>query len=392
MMENIILRILFVLTNAVIFFGTIILNIMAIIYIRARRDKTSIAILVVNLAVADIIHAMGIIFFSSNLLTPSWIFGEFGCKFSLTIDVLCTVVIVYTVAALSVERYIDARSKLAAKFRLLITFISLLIIWTVGLLLPYPFIFYTYIYDQNNIINKNSTTLPILTCRSMLSERDLLIYEIILYIIAFIIPYSIIVLFSLKLLRFLHQWLNRKRQLTRLKLIKKRTRGVKLVLCIVLSFLICYTPFWIFKFSTSFLLDETIRRRPLLKHFLKYAHQLVVLLSHIEGILNPLFFIVLTEHFCLTFSKHRRKTLNYFGARPSLVSQTTGRKSSILNGKISTRRLTVTVANNEINGLLLSSPILFENNGKIHSNESTILTREGRSYVKHGFLSSREIV
>jgi hypothetical protein len=35
---------------------------------------------------------VGIIFFSSNLFTRSWIFGEFGCKFSLTIDVLCTVV------------------------------------------------------------------------------------------------------------------------------------------------------------------------------------------------------------------------------------------------------------------------------------------------------------
>lgn len=56
-MENVVLRILFVLTNAVIFVGTIVLNILAIIYIRSRRDKTSIAILVVNLAIADIIHA-----------------------------------------------------------------------------------------------------------------------------------------------------------------------------------------------------------------------------------------------------------------------------------------------------------------------------------------------
>jgi hypothetical protein len=110
-MNNTILRNLFVLTGAAIFVGTIILNLLAIIYIRSRRDKTSIAILVVNLAIADIIHAsmytnktisifnknifsclVGIIFFSSNLFTPSWVFGEFGCKFSLTIDVLCTVV------------------------------------------------------------------------------------------------------------------------------------------------------------------------------------------------------------------------------------------------------------------------------------------------------------
>jgi len=57
MMNNTILRSLFVLTSAAIFLGTIILNLLAIIYIRSRRDKTSIAILVVNLAIADIIHA-----------------------------------------------------------------------------------------------------------------------------------------------------------------------------------------------------------------------------------------------------------------------------------------------------------------------------------------------
>ncbi len=275
--------------------------------------------------------------------------------------------IVYTVAALSIERYIDARSKLTVKFRLLITFISLIAIWTVGLLLPFPFIFYTFLYDQSNTKPKNSTTIssPMLTCRSVLSERELLIYEIILYIVAFIIPYSIIVLFSLKLLRFLRRWLNRKQKLTRLSLTKKRTRGVKLVLCIVLSFLICYTPFWIFKFYTSFLVDETIRRRPLLRRFLTYAHQLVVLLSHIEGILNPLFFIVLTEHFCMTFSKHRKNTLNFLGTRSSLLARTGGRKSSAINGKSSQRRIITTAGNTDINDLLSSHPNLFEENEKI---------------------------
>ncbi len=54
---NNILRSIFVLTSAAIFLGTIILNLLAIVYIRSKRDKTSIAILVVNLAIADIIHA-----------------------------------------------------------------------------------------------------------------------------------------------------------------------------------------------------------------------------------------------------------------------------------------------------------------------------------------------
>jgi hypothetical protein len=45
-----------------------------------------------NLFFCASLFLVGIIFFSSNLFTRSWIYGAFGCKFSLTIDVLCTVV------------------------------------------------------------------------------------------------------------------------------------------------------------------------------------------------------------------------------------------------------------------------------------------------------------
>ncbi|CAF1574699.1 unnamed protein product, partial [Didymodactylos carnosus] len=87
----------------------------------------------------------GIIFFGSQMITRDWIFNEFGCKFSITIDILCTVVsnfqvIVYTVAALSVERYIDAKLSLTLnnKFRTIITITCIVLIWTMGLLMPLP--------------------------------------------------------------------------------------------------------------------------------------------------------------------------------------------------------------------------------------------------------------
>lgn len=56
-MQNNVLRAILVAINAVIFLGTIILNLLAIVYILSTRDKTTISILVVNLAIADIIHA-----------------------------------------------------------------------------------------------------------------------------------------------------------------------------------------------------------------------------------------------------------------------------------------------------------------------------------------------
>ncbi|CAF2964119.1 unnamed protein product [Rotaria sp. Silwood2] len=267
-----------------------------------------------------------------------------------------------TLAALSIERYIDARSILPAKFRTLITFGLLVLIWTLGLLLPYPFIFYTYLAETTNSIyinNKNSTT-TIYSCQSYLTEKELLVHEIILYVTAFIIPYSIIVLFSLKLLKFLRVWLKRKEKLTSTSITRKRTRGVKLVLCIVLSFLICFTPFWAFKFYTRFIVDENVVRRPLLQRILSYLHLLVVLINHFEGILNPLFFIVLTERFCLTFSKHRQRQKRLFGTRSSVVIFNGGKKSTK-----SSLTSTIPGKNIEINGLLLL------NNNQLEDNNQT---------------------
>jgi hypothetical protein len=176
--------------------------------------------------------------------------------------------------------------------------------------------------------------------------------------LAFIIPYSIIVLFSLKLLKFLRDWLKRKEKLTRTSVTRKRTRGVKLVLCIVLSFLICYTPFWAFKFYTRFLVDENVVRRPLLQRILSYIHLLVVLLNHIEGLLNPLFFIVLTERFCLTFSKHRERRSRLFGTTPSIIVLPQGKKPK----KLTKTTSIITAKNTELNELLLLNHNHLENN------------------------------
>lgn len=254
-------------------------------------------------------------------------------------------VIVYTVAALSIERYIDARSTFTAKFRRLITFISLILIWTLGLLLPIPFMFFTYL-EVTNTSNNSKHTGKMRSCQSHLSENELLIHEMVLYIIAFLIPYAIIVVFSLKLLKFLRDWLKRKEQLTRTSVSKKRTRGVKLVLCIVLSFLICYTPFWAFKFYTR-LADDSTSPKSLLRRVLYYIHLLVVLLNHFEGLLNPLFFIVLTERFCLTFSKHRQRHSRLFGLNPPILLSSRDKKP-----KKTTSMTSITMKNTEINGLL----------------------------------------
>jgi glycerol-3-phosphate acyltransferase PlsY len=188
-----------------------------------------------------------------------------------------------------------------ANFSSSIACILIGLIWSFGLLMPYPLFVYTYLFERSSL---NSTISSTFSCRSFLSEKELLIYEVILYIVTFVIPFWIIVMFSLKILC---QWLKYKETSTRSSLTKKKARVVKLCLHTLLSFLICYTPFWAFKFYTRFLFQDSIERYPLLSKFLSHAHLLVVLLIHVEDILNPLFFIILTKPFFLTLSKHRQR-------------------------------------------------------------------------------------
>jgi hypothetical protein len=56
-MQNTFVIAIFVTIIGLIFLGTVILNLLAIVYILSKQDKTTISMLVVNLAVADIIHA-----------------------------------------------------------------------------------------------------------------------------------------------------------------------------------------------------------------------------------------------------------------------------------------------------------------------------------------------
>lgn len=208
--------------------------------------------------------------------------------------------------------------------------------------------------NDSRSINQTSAR-NLLTCRSRLSENLLVIYEIVLYIVAFLIPYSIIVVFSLKLLKFLRDWLRKKEKLTCRRATRRRTRGVKLVLCIVLSFLVCYTPFWAFKFYTSFLVDDTIQARPKLQRFLSYVHQLVVLLSYVEGILNPLFFIVLTERFSVTLSKQRSKHLTCLRAERNSIEIQRQKRT-----QMTPRTTSTNIEKTSNNGFFLVSHQVFE--------------------------------
>jgi len=109
---------------AILFIFGIILNIISIIAILKNNKLEIISILILNLTLADIIYLTGIPLFTMSALFGSWPFGLIGCHIFYLIDYIGMIVGVYSVAALSFERFLVVTDN-KMKFEKLILLFSL---------------------------------------------------------------------------------------------------------------------------------------------------------------------------------------------------------------------------------------------------------------------------
>ncbi|CAF0892913.1 unnamed protein product [Brachionus calyciflorus] len=180
-----------------VFIFSLIFNLISITSIFASKQYTPINILITNLGFADITYTFGIPFFLFQLFQYKIPFGSFGCKLFIFTEFSGIIVGILTVAALSVERFIDvAESKNKSKF---ITYLSShklefsicysIIVWFISLCFSIPI-----------ILSINSE------CQSKWQDSTLTMFFMLKFLIIFICPYLIIIVSSVKLLSFLNKW------------------------------------------------------------------------------------------------------------------------------------------------------------------------------------------
>lgn len=126
---------------------SIVLNLISVVTIVAARAFTSINLLIMNLAAADLTYTLGIPMFISHNFVRSWPFGELGCQLFIGADFGGIVVGILTVAALSVERYIEVvdkrmhtRRRLSAKCKNALVVAYCCFTWLVALAVTLPFV------------------------------------------------------------------------------------------------------------------------------------------------------------------------------------------------------------------------------------------------------------
>jgi hypothetical protein len=185
------------------------------------------------------------------------------------------------------------------------------------------------------------------TCSSSMSDSRERVYTILKWVLAFLVPYSLIIVFSVFLILFLREWsqnavqnfrqepprvdallltktsqsyqsmgkaaeaittlaVNASRSMTitpkpkELVQIKMKRKSTMFVLAVVFLFLCAWLPLWIFQIVVLFYEQNSL--------FLALSSNFTLILVYLQGVCDPLLYMLLTENF-----KRFLKEKNIFG-------------------------------------------------------------------------------
>lgn len=301
-----------------IFILGVILNLISVIVILKSKHFKPVSLLMLNLTLADIVYSLGIPLFVTNVFNHSWPFKQSGCQWFFLTDFMGMNVGIYTVTALSVERYIEITDKkkkmekISDKFKLFIITIYLMLVWFTS------FAFYAPIVSSIDAVVTSSNDI---TCETNWSQTELNSYFTIKFLFSFIIPFTLIFYSSLKIVLCLKQCnaISRNHNLiteaqmsenyktfhsNKTKIFLKGHKAIKIVLSIVVLFFIQWTPLWLFEFYKAFQTNDFISNVHLI-------NSIVSLVSYTNSITNPLLYVCFTHRkfierkFGSLFSLHR---------------------------------------------------------------------------------------
>ncbi|CAF0721913.1 unnamed protein product [Brachionus calyciflorus] len=185
-----------------------ILNAISLTFIIHSKNFSPINLLIINLAISDILYSSCIPFYVRQFNEGAVSQSQLGCRLSFIFDVTSMLVNVFTVAALTLERYFCLREKKMVendKSKCSIVFVYILLLWAFAIGFSMP--------KTLSIVEVYSNETESFVCASLFDQSHEEIYTIAKWIIAFALPYTIIIVFSSLLLKFLKEWSDRSKLL-----------------------------------------------------------------------------------------------------------------------------------------------------------------------------------
>ena len=160
---------------------------------------------------------------------------------------------------------------------------------------------------------RSSTSSDISECKSSWTSVKLSRYVQLKFVCAFLVPSLITLTFSFRLLRFLRRCSRKSQYLSvsNRSLNRSKRRATTLVLLIIVSFVVLWSPLWILQ-----LYDTFNQRGP--TPYIQILNFLTLVFVYANGLLNPLLYLILTENFrdylrrttCFQSKSQRQSTTN----------------------------------------------------------------------------------
>ncbi|KAI5616666.1 galanin receptor type 1 [Silurus asotus] len=244
-----------------------------------RRSTTNIFIL--NLAVADLSYLLFCVPFQSTVyMLPMWVLGAFICKFVHYFFTVSMLVSVFTLSAMSVDRYVAiVHSRKSSSIRVARhALLGVLGIWALSLAMALP-----VAYHQRIVETEDNSTF----CWEVWADpRKRKIYVVCTFVFGYLLPLILISFCYAKVLNHLHK--NLRNISKKSEASKKKT--AQTVLVVVVVFCLSWLPhhvvhLWV-EFG-SFPLNQASFLFRVVAHCLAYSNSSV----------NPIIYAFLSENF-----------------------------------------------------------------------------------------------
>uniref|UniRef100_A0A673M6H7 Galanin receptor type 1 n=1 Tax=Sinocyclocheilus rhinocerous TaxID=307959 RepID=A0A673M6H7_9TELE len=269
-----------------IFFVGIIGNTLVMVVIgkiKSRRSRSTTNIFILNLSIADLSFLLFCVPFQATIYSlPEWIFGAFLCKFVHYFVMVSMLVSIFTLVAMSVDRYIavvlSKKSPCIRSRRNAL--IGVCVIWMLSFIFAVPAAQHQILTDHPNA--PNSTF-----CWEIWTERMAKhTYKVTILVTGYLLPLVLITCCYAKVLYHLHKKMKNMSK----KSERSKRKTAQTVLLVVAAFLICWMPHHIIAMWVEFgqfpLNDASFAFR-IISHCLAYGNSCV----------NPILYAFLSENF-----------------------------------------------------------------------------------------------
>lgn len=278
-----------------------------IIAIYNPKLKTASTAFIFNLALADFLFLLSIPFAVTNVITRNWMFGEFMCKAYMGGFGINLFASVYTLVAMSLDRYIAICCIRANTIRNIPNSILCCVcIWIAATLLTLPLLLYARVQQLPN---------RLASC-NIVWEGPAIAYTLYTSILGFILPFITITVFYVLIvmrLRSQSPALNG----TNLEHMHARNRRVTIIVfCIIMAFLVCWLPYWCYQ--AIFLSGLTLTKNIII------GYHISTVLYICNSALNPILYGFLSQ-------SYRKSMAKLFRCEKSWREGTSSRPTSVLH-------------------------------------------------------------